>query len=684
MQAGNPELLGATPDSSGTNFAVYSAVADRVELCLFSADGQLQRQIDLPECSNSVWHGYLAGCGAGQHYGYRVHGPYDPAKGLRCNPAKLLLDPYARQISGGLRWHPGVFDYKQADGEFIINRDDSAPFVPKSVVHDGFESVLGSAPRISWADTIFYECNVRGYTMRHPSIEESARGTFDGLRHHDVLAHLKALGVTSIELMPVHTFIDEYHLAERDLRNFWGYNSVGFFAPMQRYARHDSVAEFRDMVRALHDTGFEVILDVAYNHSGEGNHLGPTLVFRGIDNRTYYRTEPHDHGAYINDTGCGNTLNLDHIRVRKLILDSLEYWATDMGVDGFRFDLATILGRRADGFSPTHPLLSDISNHPSLRKTKLIAEPWDPGPGGYQLGQFPPRWAEWNDRYRDTVRQFWRGDDGKSGELAMRLRGSADLFESTQRRPLASVNFVTAHDGFTLRDTVTYEDRHNEANGEENRDGHSHNYSRNYGVEGETDDAFINSLRRRQRLNMMATLLLSQGTPMLLAGDEFGHTQNGNNNGYAQDNETCWLDWSLLDDDPAFLDQVRELIWLRRENPLLRIDDYVHGTLQQGHSTIEIRWINKDGQAKKSDEWAASEAFAVLIEQTSAVAQNSAVAILVNRNSETFTMRLPVTNNPTTWHLAFSSGEPPEHMINDREVAMPGLSVTLLTSVGQR
>jgi glycogen operon protein len=681
MQAGNSELLGATADSSGTNFAVYSAVADRVELCLFTADGQLQQQIDLPECSNSVWHGYLPGCGAGQHYGFRVHGPFDPANGLRCNPAKLLLDPYAREISGSLRWQRAVFDYTEVDGEMVINKDDSAPFVPKSVVRDQFDSAPGAAPKISWADTIFYECNVRGYTMRHPSIEESARGTFHGLSHHDVLAHLKALGVTSIELMPVHTFIDEHHLATRGLRNFWGYNSVGFFAPMQRYARNDSVTEFRDMVRTLHDAGFEVILDVAYNHSGEGNHLGPSLVFRGIDNRTYYRTEPDDHGAYVNDTGCGNTLNLDHIRVRQLILDSLEYWATDMGVDGFRFDLATILGRRADGFSPTHPVLSDISNHPGLRDTKLIAEPWDPGPGGYQLGQFPPRWAEWNDRYRDTVRQFWRGDDGKSGELAMRLRGSADLFEPSQRRPLASVNFITAHDGFTLHDTVSYEHRHNEANGEDNRDGHSHNYSRNYGVEGETDDSFINSLRRRQRLNMMATLLLSQGTPMLLAGDEFGHTQSGNNNGYAQDNETCWLDWSLLDHDPAFLEQIRELIWLRREHALLRIDDYVHGILQQGHSTIEIRWINKDGQAKREHEWAASHAFAVLIEETSALAQNSAVAIMINRDDETVAMPLPPTRSPTNWHLAFSSAEQPEGWINDREVAMPGLSVTLLTSV---
>jgi len=681
MQAGNPELLGATPDASGTNFAIYSAIAEDVELCLFSAEGQQVQIHNLPECDDGVWHGYLPGCGAGQRYGFRVLGPYDPANGLRCNAAKLLLDPYAREITGELQWHPSVFDYKNVDGEMAINSNDSAAFVPKSVVRDSFTETAPSGPRIPWAETVFYECNVRGYTMRHPSIEESARGTFEGLRHHEVLQYLKALGVTSIELMPVHTFVDEHHLAEQGLRNFWGYNSVGFFAPMQRYSRGDSVTEFRDMVRALHDAGFEVILDVAYNHSGEGGHLGPSLGFRGIDNLSYYRTEPGDHSAYVNDTGCGNTLDFDHIRVRQMMLDSLEYWSTVMGVDGFRFDLATILGRRRDGFSPTHPVLSDISNHPSLRYKKLIAEPWDPGPGGYQLGNFPPRWAEWNDRYRDDVRQFWRGDGNKSGDLARRLRGSADLFEPSQRRPLASVNLITAHDGFTLRDTVSYEHRHNEANGEENRDGHSHNYSSNYGVEGETDDASINARRRRQRLNMIATLLFSQGTPMLLAGDEFGHTQKGNNNGYAQDNELCWLDWSLLDDDPEFLEQVRELVWLRRENPLLRIDDFVHEKLKQGNDLIEIRWINRHGEAKQDHEWESSSAFGVLIEATRQVVASDAVAIIINRNAEALNLQLPATSNAIRWHLAFTTAEKAAATINGRDMVVPELSVTLLTSV---
>ncbi|MGB5257198.1 MAG: glycogen debranching protein GlgX, partial [Woeseiaceae bacterium] len=524
MHAGNPDLLGATPDESGTNFAIYSAVADGVELCLFDSNGQQVQIHHMPDCQDGVWNGYLPGCGAGQHYGYRIHGPYDPAKGLRCNAAKLLLDPYAREIAGELNWHPAIFDYVGGGDEMLINSRDSAPYVPKSVVRATIEDTITPAPRIPWADTVFYECNVRGYTMLHPAIEEASRGTFDGLRQKDVLQYLKALGVTSVELMPVHTFVDEHHLVELGLRNFWGYNTVGFFAPMQRYARGDSVSEFRDMVRALHEAGLEVILDVAYNHTGEGNHLGPSLSFRGIDNLAYYRTQPGDQGVYINDTGCGNTVDFDHIRVRQMMLDSLEYWTSTMGVDGFRFDLATVLGRRRDGFSPTHPVLSDISNHPALRNAKLIAEPWDPGPGGYQLGHFPPRWAEWNDRFRDDVRQFWRGDDGKSGDLAMRLRGSADLFEASLRRPLASVNLITAHDGFTLRDTVSYEHRHNEANGEDNRDGHAHNYSSNYGAEGETSDDGINAIRRRQRLNLLATLLLSQGTPLLLAGDEFGNT----------------------------------------------------------------------------------------------------------------------------------------------------------------
>ena len=679
MQPGDPARLGASPDEAGTNFAVYSAVADCVELCLFDPDGNQVQVFDLPARTEGVWHGYLHGCTAGQRYGFRVHGPYDPARGLRCNPAKLLLDPYARQIDGEFRWDAAVFDYTLVDGEMRINAQDSAPYVPKSVVRNAFTEAASPGPRIPWAETVFYECNVRGYTMRHAALDETSRGTFDGLRHRDVLAHLKALGVTSVELMPVHTFVDEHHLVKKKLRNLWGYNSIGFFAPMQRYAAGDPIGEFRDMVRTLHDAGLEVILDVAYNHTGESDGNGPTISFRGIDNRTYYRTEPHDHGIYINDTGTGNTINIDHIRVRQLVLDSLEYWVTEMGVDGFRFDLAPVLGRRADGFSPTHPLLADISNHPSLSDTKLIAEPWDPGPGGYQLGNFPPRWAEWNDRFRDGVRSFWRGDEGASGEFAKRMHGSADVFEPSRRRPSASIHFVSAHDGFTLRDTVTYEHRHNKANGENNRDGHAHNYSRNFGVEGDTDDASINALRRRQRLNLLGSLLMSQGTPMILAGDEFGHTQHGNNNAYAQDNETAWLDWSGLEDDPEFYAQVCDLVRLRRDNTLLRVGDYVHGALQQNDRTVALHWVNREGEIKQSDEWASSSAFMLLIVEVTAL-HETAVLLVVNRLLEDTSLELPGMSGVRDWVVAFSSAGSGATTIRDGAVQVAGLSLSLLTS----
>ena len=676
MRPGNPETLGATPDESGTNFAVYSAVAENIELCLFDDAGTQTQIILLPEQSDGVWHGYLPGCAPGQRYGYRVHGPFDPADGLRCNAAKLLLDPYAREIVGDFKWDPAVYDYREKNGALQISRDDSAPYVPRSVVRAASDEQMSDGPAISWGDSIFYECNVRGYTMRHPALDESERGTFDGLRHKDVLAHLKSLGVNTIELMPVQTFIDEQHLAKQKLRNYWGYNTVGFFAPMQRYARGDAVTEFRDMVRTLHDAGFEVIMDVAYNHTGEADHRGPSLCLRGLDNRTYYRTEPDDHGAYVNDTGCDNTINIDHIRVRQIILDSLDYWASDMGVDGFRFDLATILGRRGDGFTPTHPFLADISNLSSLRHVKLIAEPWDPGPGGYQLGHFPPRWAEWNDRYRDSVRAFWRGDPATSGELARRLHGSSDLFESSQRPPFASVNFVSAHDGFTLMDVVSYDQRHNEANGEDNRDGHSANFSSNYGVEGSTDDPAISEIRRRQRLNMLATLLFSQGTPMLLAGDELGHTQQGNNNAYAQDNETSWLDWSNADQE--FIEQVRELLLLRHESPLLRLESYLHGSLDTGSSSIRIDWCNQAGDIKQEEEWASSRAFSVLIAETKLNGSRNAVAILINGADHENTLSLPALAQFSNWRLAFASCRQDEAVMAGLELSLPAKCMALL------
>ncbi len=533
-------------------------------------------------------------------------------------------------------------------------------------------------PAIPWDETIFYECNLRGFTMRHPAIDDAQRGTFAGMCNKDVVEYIRALGVTSVELMPVHAFVDEQHLVDKGLRNLWGYNSISFFAPMQRFATGAADIELRDMVRTLHAAGLEVILDVAYNHTGEGDEDGPTLSLRGLDNLTYYRTPPYEPGTYVNDTGCGNTLNVDHPRARELVVESLAYYAEVMGVDGFRFDLASILGRGIHGFSKGHPLLLDISNDPRLRDTKLVAEPWDPGPGGYQLGNFPPRWAEWNDMYRDAVRQFWRGDHGKSGLLARRLHGSADIFESSGRGPNASINLVTAHDGFTLRDAVSYVHRHNEANGEDNRDGHAHNYSCNYGVEGETDDKDIIRQRRRHRLNLLATLMFSQGTPMLLAGDEFGHTQRGNNNAYAQDNEVGWLDWSLLEEESRFFDLAREVIHLRRENPLLRLPQYVHGMLEVEDGVVRIDWINQQGDTKQSSEWADSRAFSKVITHTRTDNSESAVAILVNAHHHAAHMRLSRSTRKQDWHVAFCSSREEIEFEDECTVLMPEHSFALL------
>ena len=661
--------LGPTPDERGTGFAVYSSIAERVELCLFDADGDAILRRDLQRGDDSVWHGHVEGCTEGQLYGYRVHGPLDRERGLRCNPQKLLIDPYARRLAGSFDWSNAVFDR---------NVLDSAGHVPFSVVTARGGPCEEHRPEIPWDETIFYECNVRGFTMQHPALDEAQRGTFAGMKNKEVVDYIKSLGVTAVELMPIHAFIDEHHLIDKGLRNLWGYNSISFFAPMPRYATGDADVELRDMVRTLHDAGLEVILDVAYNHTGEADKNGPTLSFRGLDNLTYYRTPPYEPGEYINDTGCGNTLNVDHPRVRELVVESLAYYAEVLGVDGFRFDLATILGRRAHGYSKGHPLLLEISNDPRLAHAKLIAEPWDPGPGGYQLGNFPPRWAEWNDMYRDTVRQFWRGDHGKSGVLARRLHGSADIFEASGRGPSASVNLVTAHDGFTLRDSVSYVHRHNDNNGEDNRDGHAHNYSCNYGVEGNTDDEEVIQQRRRHGLNLLATLMFSQGTPMLLAGDEFGNTQLGNNNAYAQDNEIGWLDWSLLEQEPVFSNLVREVILLRRENPLLRLPQYVHGTLELPDGVARIDWINQQGDEKQAAEWADSRAFTKVITHTRTDDSESAVAILVNAHHHAAHMRLSRSPRKHDWRVAFCSSTVEIVFEDEHTVLMPERSIALL------
>jgi isoamylase len=659
IEAGQTQQPGAHWDGKGVHFALYSSCAEAVELCLFDANAQETQRYFLPGCEDGLWNGYLPGCAPGQHYGYRVHGPWAPAQGSRCNPAKLLIDPYARQLDGAFSWSPAVFDYvpQSDDGEWRISELDSASCIPKSVVTGPSTLHMSPAPGIAWPDVVIYEANVRGFTMCHADIPKRDRGRFRGMKNARVLDYLKALGITSIELMPVHAFIDEAFLKERGLRNYWGYNSINFFTPEARYGGADAAGEFREMVNAIHDAGMEVILDVVYNHTGEGGRHGPSLSFRGIDNHAYYRTEPGDAGSYINDTGCGNTLNVDHPRVQALVIDSLRYWRKDMGVDGFRFDLAPVLGRFPHGFDEHHPMLQKIRKEADLAGARLIAEPWDPGPGGYQLGRFSRRFAEWNDRYRDTVRRFWRGEPGQLSSVARRLHGSADVFESSGRGAAASINFITSHDGFTLNDLVSYEQRHNQANGEDNRDGHSHNYSRNHGVEGDTSDPNIAAVRRRQRLNLLATLLFSQGTPMLLAGDEFGNSQQGNNNAYAQDNECGWLDWSGLETDPQFHHQVTQMLALRRQYPLLRQTGYQHGHSLNGSGWRDIEWLNPAGQRMTPSDWHHAQAMSLLLSEPGDTLEPGALALFLNASHMPENFKLPDGISGQTWETVLTSSD---------------------------
>ncbi|GBD44993.1 Glycogen operon protein GlgX [bacterium HR40] len=601
---GRPWPLGATFDGYGVNFALFSAHATKVELCLFDASGQNElARIPLPEYTDEVWHGYLPEARPGLVYGYRVHGPWAPERGHRFNPHKLLLDPYAREIRGTLRWHDALHD-RDGDGRHPDPRD-SAPFVPKAVVVDpAFTWGDDRRPDTPFSDTVIYEAHVRGFTRLHPEVPPLLRGTFLGLAEAPVIEHLLRLGVTAIELMPVQFFIDERHLVERGLVDYWGYNPLGWFAPEPRYLTPGgNMAEFKTMVRRLHAAGLEVILDVVYNHTAEGDHHGPTLSFRGIDNRSYYRLMVADPRRYEDPTGCGNALDLAHPRVLQLVMDSLRYWALEMRVDGFRFDLATTLGREGHGFDPGAAFFDAIRQDPVLSRLKLIAEPWDLGPDGYRLGGYGPGWAEWNDRFRDTVRAFWRGDAGMLPALGARLLGSADLFQHQGRRPWASINFVTAHDGFTLHDLVTYARKHNEANGEENRDGSDHNFSCNYGVEGPSEDPRVDAIRRRQMRNLLATLLLAQGTPMLLMGDEFARTQQGNNNAYCQDNEISWLDWSRAALYPELAAFLARLLALRRAHPVLRRPRFLHGRERSPEGLADVTWIAPDGREMTPAEW---------------------------------------------------------------------------------
>ncbi|EPX2828425.1 glycogen debranching protein GlgX [Klebsiella michiganensis] len=600
IEPGDGQQLGANFDGKGVNFALFSAHAERVELCLFDPCGKTEiARLELPEYTHEIWHGYVPGLQPGALYGYRVYGPYDPENGHRFNPHKLLIDPYARELEGDIEWNDAHFGYELGHEEKDLSFDtrDSAPFTPKCKVvdPDAFDWQGENRPDVPWPHAVIYETHVKGFTQRNPALPPELRGTFEGLGHQASVDYIKSLGITSVELLPIHWFPDDRHLLDRGLKNFWGYNTLGFFAPASRYYGPAGIAGFRDMVRAFHDAGIEVILDVVYNHTAEGNELGPTLSFKGIDNFSYYRTMPDQHRYYINDTGTGNTVNTSHPRVLQMVMDSLRYWAQAMHVDGFRFDLGTILGREPEGFDPRGGFFDAITQDPVLSKLKLIGEPWDIGPGGYQVGGFPPGWGEWNDKYRDTVREYWKGDN-VSNDFAARLLGSGDLYDLRGRRPWSSVNFITAHDGFTLNDLVSYNEKHNEANGEDNNDGHNDNRSCNYGEEGPTENQDIVAVRERQKRNFLTTLLFSHGTPMLLAGDEFGRSQQGNNNGYCQDSEISWVNWEAQSEqDHALRHFTQRLIALRAEQPLLRRESWRDG--------LEIRWFNAGGGLQQSEQW---------------------------------------------------------------------------------
>ena len=603
---GDPYPLGANFDGTGTNFSIFSEVAQRVELCLFEEDGT-ETRMDLPEQTALCWHGYVPNVRPGQRYGFRVHGPYDPNHGLRSNSAKLLLDPYAKAIEGNVRWNRAIFPYPLGDPDLDQAPDhtDSGPFVPKSIVVDPwFIWDDDRRLRVPWHETVIYEVHVKGFTRRHPSIPPDLRGTYAGLASPEAIEHFKDLGITAIELLPVHQFVHDHLLVERGLRNYWGYNSIGYLAPHNEYSssgqRGEQVQEFKRMVKTLHAAGIEVILDVVYNHTAEGNHLGPMLSFRGIDNAAYYRLmdEPRFYRDY---TGTGNSLNMRHPHVLQLIMDSLRYWVLDMHVDGFRFDLAATLARELHDVDRLSAFFDLVQQDPVLSQVKLIAEPWDVGEGGYQVGNFPVLWSEWNGKYRDTVRDFWRGEAAALADFGFRFTGSSDLYQADGRRPYASVNFVTSHDGFTLGDLVSYNEKHNDANGEDNQDGESYNRSWNCGVEGSTGDPDVRALRDRQKRNFLATLLLSQGVPMILGGDELGRTQCGNNNAYCQDNEMSWFDWERLDGD--LMGFLTRLIRLRRDHPVFRRRRFFQGVQIMSEELTDIAWFRPDGGQMGADDW---------------------------------------------------------------------------------
>jgi glycogen operon protein len=673
---GNPYPLGATWDGSGVNFALFSENAMGVELCFFEGTNPPREtaRIRITEQTDQVWHGYLPEARPGQLYGYRVHGPYEPEKGHRFNPAKLLLDPYAKSIAGTIQWSDALFGYNVGHPDADLSKDerDSAAGMPKSVVVDPAFSWGQDTPlRTPWHKTLIYEMHVKGFTVRHPQVPPELRGTYSGLIHPAVIDYLRSLGITAVELMPVHQFVVDKSLVDRGLTNYWGYNSIGFFAPHSGYASRGTlgqqVAEFKTMVKTLHREGIEVILDVVYNHTGEGNHLGPTLCFRGIDNAAYYRLEADNKRYYIDYTGCGNTLNMTHPRTLQLIMDSLRYWVLEMHVDGFRFDLASTLARELHSVDRLGAFFDIIHQDPVLSQVKLIAEPWDLGEGGYQVGNFPVLWAEWNAEYRDTVRRFWKGDGGLVGGLAFRLTGSSDLYGGGGRRPYASINFVTAHDGFTLADLVSYNQKHNEMNGEENRDGNDNNLSWNCSVEGPTDNSEIAALRARQQRNFLATLILSQGVPMLLAGDEVGRTQRGNNNAYCQDNEMSWMDWKLDRSRRELLEFTGLLIRLYHQHPVLRRRAFFEGRTIRGSQVKDLSWFRPEGKEMTDEDWNNPGARSLglrlagdAIEEVDARGNrivDDTLLILLNAHHEPVNFVLPAHRRKVRWEVVFDTRE---------------------------
>jgi isoamylase len=672
IQPGTPYPLGATYDGAGTNFSIFSEMAERVELCLFDEQGH-ETRIDLPEVTALCWHGYLPNVVPGQRYGFRVHGPWNPDAGQRCNPSKLLLDPYAKAVEGEVQWNEAVFPYHFGEPDTSRNDLDSGPFMPKCVVTNPFfDWGNDRPPRVPMHESVIYEVHVKGFTRRHPGIPEELRGTYAGLTHPAAISHLKRLGVTAVELLPVHQFVQDNLLLERGLRNYWGYNSIAYLAPHNEYAAAGSgtgqqVQEFKQMVKVLHQEGIEVILDVVYNHTAEGNHLGPVLSFKGIDNTAYYRVVPDNPRYYMDYTGTGNSLNMRHPHVLQMIMDSLRYWVLEMHVDGFRFDLAATLARELHDVDRLSAFFDIIQQDPVISQVKLIAEPWDVGQGGYQVGNFPPLWSEWNGKYRDQVRDYWRGIDGTLDEFASRLTGSSDLYENTGRKPSASINFITAHDGFTLRDLVSYNEKHNEANKDGDGGGENENRSWNCGAEGPTDDPEINALRARQQRNFLATLFLSQGIPMLLGGDEMGRTQGGNNNAYCQDDEISWFDWENVDAD--LLEFTSRLIAFRRDHPIFRRRGWFQGKPLHGEGVRDIGWFRPDGELMGDEDWRSGfskslgvflngDAIPSLDERGDPVRDDS-FYILFNAHHEPLPFRLPAREQwGRRWRKVLDTGEP--------------------------